>query len=359
MAESQEPFNYTPEAKSKIRAALSEPRFRTYLLAGGYDENYAIALYLYNARLSKAFLFPLHVVEVTLRNAIDEMLCSLYGDAWTSNPAFYHVLSAESYGSLEKAKERARSPLRSQIVATLTFDFWSNLFRPEYDRPLWQVNLHTTLPNCPAHFTRPDVQSRVRDINQFRNRIAHHEPILDADITATHALIVSVVGMRCATVANWLKQHSTVSKTVRTRPRRGGGSGEALIDRCDTRFQSVSGADSLALVLSNYAGSAPAIIALDINGVPAAAMTTADIMLFAQAKASEVAGMIDFNEHTVDDVIASQGLAASSVLLDSKVPMSTVTDQLRKKEIRVVVATENVSGTLVARGAILRAHRRY
>jgi hypothetical protein len=359
MAESQVPFEYTPEAKSKIRAALSEPRFQTYMKAAGHDEDYAIALYLFNARLSKAFLFPLHVVEVSLRNAIDELLCTLYGNDWTNSTAFFGILSVESAASLTKAKDRARSSPRSQIVATLTFDFWSNLFRPEYDRPLWQVNLHRTLPNCPAHFTRPDVQSKVRGINQFRNRIAHHEPIFDADITALHTLIGSVVGMRCAIVETWLKQHSTVSKTVRTRPKRGGGSTEALIDRCDTRFQIVAGSDSLALILSKYEPNAPAIIKLDANGAPTAALTTADIMLFAQAKASDVAGMIDFNEHTVDDVITAQGLATSFVLLDSKVPLSVATDQLRKKDVRVVVATENVSGNIVAKGAILRAHRRY
>jgi hypothetical protein len=53
MAESQVPFDYTPEAKSKIRAALSEPRFQTYIKAAGHDEDYAIALYLYNADFPK------------------------------------------------------------------------------------------------------------------------------------------------------------------------------------------------------------------------------------------------------------------------------------------------------------------
>src|SRR5690606_39563904 len=70
-SESQVPYPYTVEQLQAIRASISEPRFATYLKKGGNHQEYALALYLYNARVAKAFLYPLNVAEVTLRNAVD------------------------------------------------------------------------------------------------------------------------------------------------------------------------------------------------------------------------------------------------------------------------------------------------
>ncbi|MBN8978995.1 MAG: Abi family protein [Rhizobiales bacterium] len=337
----------------------------TYMVAAGHDARYAIALYLYNARLSKAFLFPLHVVEIVLRNAIDETLCNLYGTDWPNNVTFNNVLTAESASALGKAKERARAleksrnPPRSQIVATLNFDFWSNLFRSEYDRPLWQVNLHRTLPHCQAGQTRPDIQKRVREINRFRNRVAHHEPILDADVSAIHTAIVSLVGMRCEIAEDWLKHHSTVHAVIRTRPKHGGGAGPTVMDRCDTNFQTVNGSESIFAVMSDYNVKAPAIVRVDPRGTPTGFLTLSDILLYSHVKASDVAGMVDFNEHTIDDVIMQQGLADCWVALDTTTALSDAIDHLRKPGVQAIIAVEKTKNGGAAKGAILKAHRRY
>lgn len=71
MAESQVPYPYTEDNHSII-SSLSEARFAPYLKNAGFNQHYAFSLYLYNARLSKAFLYPLHILEVTLRNRIDQ-----------------------------------------------------------------------------------------------------------------------------------------------------------------------------------------------------------------------------------------------------------------------------------------------
>ena len=82
MAESQVPFPYLPAQMQAIRASISEPRFATYLAKGGNHDEYAMALYLYNARVAKAFLYPLNVAEVTLRNAVDGILVGRFGVSW-------------------------------------------------------------------------------------------------------------------------------------------------------------------------------------------------------------------------------------------------------------------------------------
>ena len=143
MAESQLPFPYTAADIASLKAAFSAPRFATYLTRAGGDEIYALTLYLYNARLAKAFLFPLHVVEVALRNAIDEALTSLHGPNWPFDEPFRTtVLTPDGLKTLDKAIERAgRRATKDDVVATLTFDFWSNLFR-YWDREYWRLKIH-------------------------------------------------------------------------------------------------------------------------------------------------------------------------------------------------------------------------
>lgn len=134
MAESQVPYPNHAHQIAALRVALSEPRFKAYLAKGGNDEGYALALYLYNIRVAKAFMFPLGIVEVTLRNAIDRRFVEIYGADWHKDPSVLSsALTVESLEALNKAISRAgRNADHGQVVAELTFDFWSNLMRPEY-----------------------------------------------------------------------------------------------------------------------------------------------------------------------------------------------------------------------------------
>lgn len=252
MAESQALLDYTSDAVVGILTSLSPERFATYLaLASGETDairrERALAQYLYNARLAAAFLFPLHVVEVTLRNAVDGVLVGLYGPQWPDDSACLAKLTPQSRASLEKAKARAQrhegrqAGSRGQVVAELSFDFWSNLFRSHYDRPLWQIKLREALPHCPSTMKRRHVQIEVRDINALRNRIAHHEPIFKLDVTNLHSRIVSLVAMRCPATASWLRSHSTVAATIRTKPQANNDGALTVAERADRVFRFLPG----------------------------------------------------------------------------------------------------------------------
>src|SRR5471030_2826765 len=128
MAESQVPYNYNDTGAALINT-LSETRFRPYLVSAGRDRDYAFALYLYNARMPKAFLYPLHILEISLRNRINEIFCDVFSEDWCHDPVFQLVLTAESLSTLNRGISRSKSKATADVVATLTFDFWSNLFR--------------------------------------------------------------------------------------------------------------------------------------------------------------------------------------------------------------------------------------
>ena len=219
MAESQEKWSWDDERRVAVRRSLSEARFRPWLQASGGDVDYAFSLYLHNSRLAEAFLFPLHVAEVTLRNAIDAMLVRRFGSDWPNDGAFRSsVLTPRSLATLDKAIGRSGGA-KNDVVATLTFDFWSNLFRVDY-ADLWRTEIRRVFPHLPRDGSRKTVQASVRSVNAFRNRVAHHEPILRLDVNAVHSEMGRLVALICPQTASWMRHHSMVPSMVRARPRR-------------------------------------------------------------------------------------------------------------------------------------------
>ena len=105
------------------------------------------------------------------------------------------MITPESLKTLDKAIDRASKggvpALKDDVVSRLTFDFGSNLFRPSYDRPLWQTNIKTLMPLNPT-ITRASLQTLLMSINIFRNLITHHEPIFALDVSLMYKEIQQV-----------------------------------------------------------------------------------------------------------------------------------------------------------------------
>lgn len=71
----------TPEL-SALPKIISTERFATYIAARA-DITQALALYQWNAQISAAFMFPLHVYEICIRNAAANAIAHFYGPDWT------------------------------------------------------------------------------------------------------------------------------------------------------------------------------------------------------------------------------------------------------------------------------------
>jgi len=353
MAECQAPFLYNQNILSNIEAQLSTQRFSTYIVKAGHHQSYAIQLYLYNARLAKSLLFPLHVFEVVLRNAIDDVISSIYGVSWHNDASFLGMLSIESNNSLQKAIRR--SPLnapKDDIVSQLTLDFWSNLFRAEYDRPLWQANMKRLLPNISV--TRKFLQKLVVQINKIRNRIAHHEPILDLNVSKIHQDIVDVVSYRSQDTANWLSAHSTVDIITRTRPRGGSGPSPTVGDRCDRTYLVLSELSSVYDAKQSILTGALVLCAND-TGSLIGVLDPGDISRYIFAHS--IGGLIDLNEHSLREVVDFSGSDRSFIWIDENDSMTSLRHVFRKKVRFAVVFSPSAMGKAV--GVIAKAHRLY
>lgn len=254
MAESQHSFTYNAAIETSFKESLTEARLGKYLLQAGFDFPNAMRLYLWNARLSKAFQFPLHILEVTLRNAVVAHLTYHGAPAdWAFDTPYLNSLAGANPAirtSLNKCKQRLLyDKIGSQrqaallagnlldvpsggaidtndVVASLSFEFWTMLMGGEFESE-WQLSLRKVFPNAGPGASRRSLWLTAHKIKNFRNRVAHHEPIFHlADLGTMHADIVDLIGMRCHNTKNWVQHFSTAMSTLKQ-----GGADTAISDQ--------------------------------------------------------------------------------------------------------------------------------
>lgn len=217
------------EEVSNITKALSQGRLSTYNSNSNTDPIFPIELYSWNANISGAFLVPLQVCEVVLRNAVSEALCDAYGSNWPWSTNFEISLPGGAGTSHFKPKDeliRARNKTRQRktgkVIPELPFKFWIHLLTSRYDQRLWEKLLFKCFPNLPMVYSvsggRNFIHQEIDKIRIFRNRIAHHEPIIKAPHAAHMTTIESVVRFRCNHTGKWLSQIEIVSNLIPLRP---------------------------------------------------------------------------------------------------------------------------------------------
>lgn len=201
---------------------MSRDRFATYNSAANHDRSKAIDLYLWNSRICQDFYLTLQNAEVTLRNAISNILIEIYGLNWFNQTEFLQIVGEHSKSAIRKIKDRISAKgydvTCGRVVAGLTFDFWSSLLSQKFDRALWQTNLRRAFPNLPGGLSRAELYDIAVESKEFRNRVAHYEPIIKNNISMIHTNIIRIIRFRCIDTANWTQNHSVVQKIIREKP---------------------------------------------------------------------------------------------------------------------------------------------
>jgi hypothetical protein len=357
MAESQETIEYDADLLAALEDALSTPRLAPYIGAARGDRKLAIRIYLWNSRLSKAFLFPLNIAEVTIRNAMDRALSSEFGGSnWILQPPFQ--LTPESEASRQRALLRlSGQPKPEDLVGGLTLDFWSNLFRREY-KALWERPglLATTFPYLPAGGNRGAVQLRVAKINQFRNRIAHHEPIHTLDHRTIYEEILNLVALRSPRARDWVRRCSTVMMVVRTPPSVDSWLPGLPLSSTNLRQPLILSEDMALLAALPAIGDArPPIALVPEHGVDAyRAVPASRIMSFIATQAVMLDGMLDLSAYTLSDVIAGTP-SVPVVTIDRRASTGDVlaaffpsgVPQSKRPQALLVISDKGVEGVIL------------
>jgi hypothetical protein len=163
---------------------LSEPRMAPFLKNAGGDRSSALELYEWSARTSSAAFKDVGHLEVLLRNALDRRLREFYREDACGIPWFLlPTAGGENVSDAVAAVRERRRPLgkesRHQIVAGLSFGFWTGLLGPKYD-DLWRAALYRAFPNSSGK--RKQVAVAVERVRKFRNRLAHHDSMINVDV---------------------------------------------------------------------------------------------------------------------------------------------------------------------------------
>jgi hypothetical protein len=151
-----------------------------YLRACAGNKQKTMQLYRYNLRLCQRFYGTLNLFEVMLRNAINEHYIAYFSDVdWIVHQADIGKLLAYNKDEIRQTEAGYKKRgiyNNDKMVASLTMGFWTKLFsKKRYKRG--GKTLLRIFPNKAKGKNQSDVYKDMTHIREFRNRIAHHEPI--------------------------------------------------------------------------------------------------------------------------------------------------------------------------------------
>ena len=179
---------------STYERLFSTQRMSRYLGVAAGQPQVAVQLYHANLRLAEALYSPLALLEVALRNRLNEALQSHFQQAdwlltqqagFMRDPRFqfrhprtgqlvYNDFLLRSVQGAEK-KLRGRAT-QSALISELMFGFWTELFDPTPFRVLQGKPL-AVFGQKPASIRRVDIFTRLTEVRKLRNRVYHYEPI--------------------------------------------------------------------------------------------------------------------------------------------------------------------------------------
>lgn len=204
------------EYLAELESVLSAPRLGRYRVADVPDIDTVIE-YLWNLALSEALYPTLGTLEVALRNAIHAGFSEVLGtEMWFYTDGLLEPRQLRDFANarLSLYQRKHRQPTPGQIVAELSFGFWTTLLSQPYHQ-YWAANkahlLRQVFPNMapPANW-RHVVHGRCNAIRLLRNRVAHHEPVWrgmhvpgrgSVTLFALHAEIIEAIGWISPSVA--------------------------------------------------------------------------------------------------------------------------------------------------------------
>jgi hypothetical protein len=207
-----------PGEIQNIVKLLSEERLKALTTICGSAEK-AIELHQDTLKLGSSMMFIIATVELAIRNSVSHNLNEHFGvKNWMVQPPVPFQWRKQELDKLTMALDSARKSeyakltqkqkhtleqtvfpsgrakntshlmrskaIRKQIpvpggkvIAELTFYFWKRLFGPDYEQTLWRTSLKKIFPNKGT--SRAVVAVNLEIIYQTRNRLAHHEPVVN------------------------------------------------------------------------------------------------------------------------------------------------------------------------------------
>ncbi|NOU47117.1 MAG: hypothetical protein HOO86_08655 [Bacteroidales bacterium] len=204
-----------------IDRIITRERLNPYLKHHSDIIDKALAHYKSNILVSESFYPLIAILEVGLRNTIDNQLNRKYNDSkWYENTDFIRTASRYQIDRISEARTNIQASKKEittgRIISELTFGFWTSLFDTKFELTLWK-NLRLAFPNCPKqNRNRKNISSKFNQIRKFRNRIFHHEAItwnLDV-LNSYNNEILEGISWLDNDLLNWIGDLNHVGETI-------------------------------------------------------------------------------------------------------------------------------------------------
>lgn len=186
-----------------IERSLSLERLSGYTRLARGDRQKAIDLYERNTAFSEALYTPLQGLEVAIRNACSIEMAALLGGNWYQNPA--RIFEHPATEMIDKAHRAlvadGKTITPDHIIAELSFGFWVAILAPRYENRLWRPALRKAFRNRPKGVERKEIHKSLNALRRLRNRVAHHEPILQRDLVHDYRQIQRIIAWSCGHTA--------------------------------------------------------------------------------------------------------------------------------------------------------------
>ncbi|RNL57930.1 hypothetical protein [Arthrobacter oryzae] len=226
--------------------AITPVRMSTYLASAGHDPVFARRLYVWDRDVAVALLADIAILEVALRNALNDQLTLAYGPQWFTLDIGLDGRSRESLARAWAELPQGRKTT-GHLVARLMFGFWRDLlsaggyvgkepqrFPTDYEA-LWRTVFHKAFPggrviasDQGVHFTRTWTLETVAVVHAVRNRAAHHEPFISGfplpgqqtRLTPGdgHQACLKLARLLDRDLASWLNSNSALPDILAARP---------------------------------------------------------------------------------------------------------------------------------------------
>lgn len=208
----------------RVQGTLSSPRLSTYERETSNLQD-ALELYLWNANISGVFFPCLHICEITIRNAISEVLFKRHGNKWPWDEGFVNTLPNPQKPDNPRRNlrnARKKSSDVNKVIPEISFAFWQKMLTARHDDRLWLPHFRSAFPNTDTNIEiktlRSEIYNDLEKIRKLRNRIAHHEPIFSRNLNEDYKAIIKVIGYRCEDTAQWLSLNQNVVSLLDNKP---------------------------------------------------------------------------------------------------------------------------------------------
>ncbi|MCF8607614.1 hypothetical protein L5I01_30085 [Gordonia sp. HY442] len=184
---------------------VSDQRLKPYMDATYDDEEKAMILYVWGRKLSASIFHDVSILEVALHNALDRALVGQYGKEWFrlrlfDKRAFDQIVTAwESLPAPFRDAKPGDGKIRGRLLAGCMFGTWSALLdaggasglpapcaKVDHDLVWDRSTLLVAFPGARklagserARLDRDWVHRQVKEVHVLRDRIAHHESLVN------------------------------------------------------------------------------------------------------------------------------------------------------------------------------------